>query len=140
MTKQEKINVLTTAMKQSERDDKTEYYHFTPEAPEELQNLFLEHYEIRDIDYMIFSRACDVVNEAYRSEYKNIDDGIYEQASDSASYYTAERLTYLNIWNQDEISDMIKNEGAGDIATACAMWYDRQVEQASFIINEWINA
>lgn len=153
LTKVQKIATLSKAMTRSERDDKTEFYHFTDNAPEELKDLYLEHYEVRNIDYETFSSACDMLSDIYydyveeNTEHNEalakseiIIDQIYERSADSASVYTADRLSYLNIWNQDEISDYIKNGIAEDIQTACAIWYDAQVEQASLLINEWVNA
>ncbi len=149
MTKQEKIAALSGAMEQRKRDEGEEFYCFSNTAPRELTDLFLEHYEVRDVDYEIFSRACDIVSEAY-AEYADIGDGkneedyieqqIYECANDSANVYTAVRLGYLNIWNEDEISELMNETGETSISIACAIWYDRQVEQAAVIINEWINA
>lgn len=144
MTKKEKIKSLQNAMERSERNDHTEYTYFTDNAPEELRQLFLEHYEVRDVDYMTFSDACDIVSDIYQNSpeitEREAEEEIYEQASDSASVYTATRLEYLNIWNQDEVAEIFKEYGCEDIATACAVWYDRQVEQASIIINQWINS
>lgn len=144
MTKYEKIKLLPKLMKQSVREDKTEFFHFTNEASEELKSLYLEHYEVRDIDYITFAKACDIMSDIYddldlNNEEGSVDDEIYERACDSASYYTEDRLSYLNIWNQDEVTEILKS-GVDDISTACAIWYDRQVEQACFIINKWINA
>lgn len=143
MTKKEKIKSLQNAMERSERNDHTEYTYFTDNAPEELRQLFLEHYEVRDVDYMVFSDACDIVSDIYQNSPeitgREAEEAVYEDYSESASVYTATRLEYLNIWNQDEISEILK-EGCEDIATACAIWYDRQVEQASITINQWINS
>lgn len=146
MNKTEKVAILNTTMMQSNRRDNPEekYTHFTDTAPRELTDLYLENYEVRDLDYEIFSDACDLVRELY-DENKDwsdeaITDAIYDRASDSASVYTAARLAYLNIWNQDEISDTMREYNTDDIATACAIWYDRQIEQAAIIIKDWINA
>lgn len=65
MTKQEKINTLDNAMTQSERANGDEFNHFTESAPEELKSIFLESFEVRDVDYNIFSKACDIVSEIY---------------------------------------------------------------------------
>lgn len=153
MKKGDKIKSLANAMTTSVRGmtkegqldpDGEKFYHFSGSAPEELENLYLEHYEVRDIDYETFSRACDIVSEIYEetpeADNEKIEEGIYERASDSASVYTSTRLEYLNIWNQDEISDIMREYGTEDIATACAIWYDRQVEQATIIIKDWIEA
>jgi hypothetical protein len=143
MTKQEKIKALETAMTVSKRADESEYTHFTDEAPEELKDLFLTHYEVRDIDYITFSRACDIVSEIYADKPEiskdDAEEDIYERASDSASPYNATRLEYLNIWNQDEVADYVRDLNV-DISTAAAYWYDKQIEQSAVLINEWVNA
>lgn len=145
MTKDEKIKALATAMTESERDGNEEdtYIHFTDEASEELKDIYLEHYEVRDIDYETFSRACDIVREVY-DENPDADgdkaaEVIYEKAPESANPYTAERLSYLNIWNEQEIADQVHELGGVSIADACAVWYDKQVEEAAILISNWIN-
>lgn len=144
MTKDEKLAVLDKCMTVSTRDDGTDFNHFTDEAPEELKDLYLEYYEVRDQDYEIFARACDIVGDVYAYKPDSTDeeatDAIYEEASDSASVYTADRLEIINIWNEEEISEMVRSEGHDSIAQACASWYDRQVEQAAIIIKDWVNA
>lgn len=149
MTKLEKIAVLSDAMTQSKREDGTEFYHFTDKAPEELKSLYLEHYNVAELDYETFSQACDIVSEIYK-EFKgtekvggdiegDIIDEIYERSSDSASVYTSVRLGYLNNQNESDISDYMKEYGVHSIAETCAIWYDKQVEQQALIIKDWIN-
>ena len=53
-----------------------------------------------------------------------------EIADGSASVYTSERLAYLYPINQQEISDIMREYSLGDIATACAVWYDSMVAHA----------
>lgn len=144
MPKKEKVAALAKAMTTSKRKDEEEvFYHFADEAPKELVDLYLEHYEVRDIDYQIFSDACDIVEAVY-SENEGIGDEeardeIQERSGDQASVYTSTQLSYLNIWNQSDIAEIVR-EVEGDIGNACAIWYDRQVEEAALIINDWVNA
>jgi hypothetical protein len=147
MNKQEKIISLETAMTRSRRDEKnedSEFYHFTDDAPRELVDLYLKDYEVRDVDYESFSDAIDVVIEVHNNLDDELTDDeiverIYEMSSDSASVYTQTRIEYLNIWNQYEISETMREYSLDDISTACAVWYDRQVEQMAIIINDWVN-
>lgn len=143
MTKSEKIASLDAAMTVSKRNDDTEFDHFTDTAPKELQDLFLEHFEVRDVDYEIFDRACDIVSEIYSDKpdatEEEATEEIYERASDSANVYTSIRLDYMNMWNEQEISEIMREYDLSSIADACAVWYDRQVEQAATLINEWVN-
>lgn len=142
MTTAKKIASIATAMTRSKRDDGTEFFHFTDTAPEELKNLYLEHYDVRDLDYEIFSGACDIVAEVYESHptQEKAEEDIYERASDYASVYTSDRLAYLNMWNESDVSDLMHEYGMRSIADACAAWYDRQTEQAAIIISNWIHA
>lgn len=143
MTKQEKIESLDKAMTTSKRSgEETAFHHFTDTAPKELIDLFLEHYDVNDLDYKVFSTACDLVHDMYFDQPEasgdDAEQAIYERANDIASVYTADRLAYLNVQNEYEISQMMKEYDMG-IADVCAAWYDRQVEQAAIIINGWVN-
>lgn len=152
MTKKEKLASLETAMMWSTRgaakegqldSEGEEYCHFSDSAPEELKELFMEHYEIRDLEYEIFKKACDLVSEIYTDTPTIAEDKateeIYERACDRASVFTSDRLSYLNLWNENEISETMQEYSLKSISDACAVWYDRQVEQAACIINEWVN-
>ena len=132
MNKEQKKESLSKAMTLSTRQNTGEsYYHFSDTAPKELVNIFLEHFEVREVDYNIFSNACDTMTEIYASLDNSedredvIDDKIYEYG-EHASPYTSVRLGYLNVWNQDEITDKVKEYDC-DIENACAFWYDEKV-------------
>lgn len=121
-------------MTQSEREGGEKFYHFTDEAPKGLKDEFLKHYNVNNLDYQMFSTACDIVSEIYHDIKENdavdaVEEMIYERCSDSASI-----ITY------DRISDIMHEYGELSIATACAIWYDKQVEQAAIIIKDWVNA
>ncbi len=146
MTKQEKVATVAKLMTTSIRNDGTEFRHFAfnDERDAELRALFLEHYSVQDIDYQIWSNACDIVAEACEDAQDTtsdkVEDHIYELAADSASMYTSDRLAYLSPMNEDEISETMREYGMHSIADACAAWYDRQCEQAAIIILGWVNA
>lgn len=146
MTKKEKIDSLNLAMMVGLRDNGEKFNHFSEGAPEELKDLFLKHYEVQDLDYETFNAAIDMLIDIYSDiplDNQNIDyvdDSIYERASDCASVYTSDRLAYLNLWNQDEISEIVHSISSYDIATACAIWYDKRIEEMAIIINQWINS
>lgn len=148
MTKGEKIAGLDKYITHSTRDNGEVFNHFKDDAPESLQNLFLEHYNVKDLDYEIFGRALDVMSEIYADKPERAEEGsdgeieekIYERAPDSASPYTYTRLAYLDNQNEGEISDIMRDYSLDSIADACAVWYDQQVEKAAIIIKDWINA
>lgn len=151
MTKAEKIAALDTAMtvrtRGAAKDGQLvpggeEFTCFEDGAPETLVSLFLEHYEVRDLDHIIFSRACDIVAQVYEEDEEGtqpVEDAIYEKAPESASIWNDDRIGYVTVWNQDEIADLVR-EGETDICEAAATWYDRQVEQAAILISEWVAA
>lgn len=150
MNKTEKIATLATAMTATTRDNGEVFNHFTDKAPEKLRDLFLEHYNgLNDLDFEIFRRAVDVVDnarvDAKKDDNSKVDeesvvDNIYTYASDRASIMTYDRLQYLNNNNEHEISEMMREYDIRSIADACAFWYDQQVEQAAIIINDWVMA
>lgn len=145
MTKKEKIACLSEAMTTSKRDsDEESFYHFTDKAPRKLKDLFLQQYDVQNLDYETFSHACDIVSEIYADKPNATDDevteDIYERSHDSASVYTSTRLSYLNNQNESDISELVKETSYNSIASACAIWYDKQVEQQAIIIKDWVNA
>lgn len=142
MTKQEKLAALANAITTKKRADGEEFVCFSDDAPRELIDIFLEHYEVVDLDYEIFSRACDVVHGIYEDNpaiaYDDAVDEIIKHSQDNANVYTRVRLSYLSMWNEEEVSDIMHEYDLKSIATACAVWYDRQVEEAAILIHDWV--
>lgn len=149
MTKETKLAALRVAMTTSERDDATRFHHFTDgdekthEEIKSLKDLYLEHYEVRDDDYERFSEAVDIVCEVYDDKPEATEDEAIEEAceraSDCASIMTYDRLAYLTVWNEDDVSSMMRDYDFRSIADAAAAWYDREVEQAACILVRWVN-
>ena len=91
---------------------------------------------MHDLSYEIVSKAIDILVD--NSEDGSLDeDDLMDLCNDSASVYTATRLSYLNPYNESEISDRIKDFGC-DIQTACAMWYDEMVYEVVIKLFEWV--
>lgn len=148
MTTIEKFKSLPTAMTESTRGAAKDgmlvpggekFIHFSDTAPRELQDVFLEHFEVRDIDYQIFSKACDTLAEV---EYKDLRD--FEPYGESgtrewASIWNDDRIGYVTVHNEDEISSKVR-EYSIDISAAAAMWFDEEVERAMAVIHEWLTA
>ena len=93
-----------------------------------------------ELDYSIMNDACNYVSEL---EHKDLADPNWDyldhmDMGEFASVYTADRLSYLNIHNQDEVSQIMREYSLDDIQTACAVWYDRQVERAIGLLIEWL--
>ncbi len=140
ITMNTKISQLGKSMEVKKRNDDTEFTCFTDEAPEDLKSLFLEHYKVKDLDYQIFSKAIDTYLEAWENNEDSptlLIDYIEENYNDFSSVYTTDRLSYLDIFNQSEITEFVQSYKV-DIADACAMWYDEQVKGAISIIHEWV--
>lgn len=132
---------LEKAMEVTKRDDGTEFACFSDHAPEELRGLFLKHYAIhysvRDIDYKIFSDACDAVTRAWNDvdgEKGLLREWIDDNCNEFASIYNAERLAYLSVFNDDEVADTFRSYACESISMACAYWYDNKVKDAMRII------
>lgn len=134
----ERYESVCSAFVQKKRDDGTEFYCFADNAPEELKDLFLEHYEVRDQDYEIMYDASSEIEDTELADIIKEDGNELFYEIESASVYNADRLSYLNIWNDDEISGIFKEYLCESISQACAMWYDRQVEEACNLLREYI--
>ena len=135
-----KIALLEKAMEVKTRADGTEFTCFSDTAPEDLKDLFLEHYNVRDLDYKIFSNAIDIYIEAWNNNEGSptlLMEYIQDNYNDIGSVYTSDRLEYIDAWNQDEISEFVQNYKC-DIPTGCAMWYDEQVQTAISSIHGYV--
>lgn len=139
-----KIKALNNSMEEKERNNGEKFTCFSDSAPEELKNLFLTHYEVKDIDYKTFSKAIDTIIEVWENnenhEEESLKEYIDENYNDFASPYNAERLSYLDVWNDSEVSNIVKEYSCETISEACAIWFDRQVKEAANLILEWIMA
>jgi len=141
MNTEEKYKALVNAMELKTRDDKSEFYAFTDSVNRELIDLFLENYEVRDTDYQIFSKAIDCMADLELEDILKDDFDVYEAVNDVCSVYNSDRLALLNIWNDIEITDILKEYECSEISTACAVWFDREVQNAvSLIISKYIKA
>lgn len=120
-----------------------------PEVKKHLEAIKNIQFELTDdlgfnFAFEVMHDACNVIGIAteenpmetdLKEQLENAD--FYELSNDVASVYTATRLSYLTIHNQDEITDIVK-EFECDIQTACAVWYDRVVAGACEKLREWV--
>lgn len=88
-----------------------------------------------NVNYEILARACGVISELDLDEVESAE--WEEDFGEHASVYTADRLGYLSINNQDEITNTMK-EYECDIQTACAIWFDHQVRDVAHKLIDWI--
>lgn len=89
-----------------------------------------------ELNYSIMSDACTAMSEINEDTLEDMDP--YELSMDTASVYTATQLSWLNINNQVEIADIVR-EYETDIGTACAVWYEQQVATACELLRDIIN-
>ena len=104
-------------------NEKSPLYEHVKEVQFELNEL-LHSFEA---EYSIMNDACMALSEVDADEIENVD--AYELSHDTASVYTATQLSWLNINNQADVADIVR-EYECDIGTACAVWYEQQVATA----------
>lgn len=145
MTQKEKHALLAKAYVTKEvSDDRKEIEVINDELPKEfseairdIQFKLNESTGIFELDYPIMSMACSLLADVGFEELKDTD--LVELSNDCASVYTNTRLSYINVNNQQEISDVLREYGNDvDIATACAVWYERQVIIALDLLLDFI--
>ena len=153
MQKQQKIAMLSKAYTTKKVDDNREQITIindealTPEeysAIKDIQfNLQNENISF-DLAYEVMYQACDILAEIYNDEQQEnsnqefITDAIYDRTNDQASPYNAQRIAYLTIHNESEVSDILKEYSCDSISMACAIWYDKQVHLACTLLNDWV--
>lgn len=89
-----------------------------------------------DMSYMIMDTAIGVL-QGLEIDYifsDNLDT--YADVDSQANVYTGVQLSYLNINNESEISEIMKDESIESIAIACQAWYNSKVVDA---LNQLIN-
>ena len=141
MTKKQlkRLNLIVDSMDSGTRDSEQVFYFIKPDTQKDIKDFLLEIIYNQniggasDLSYEIVASAIDLLDEdTIESEEDYIDN-------DSASIYTYDRLQYLNINNQDEITEVLK-EYETDIQNACAYWYDNQVKNVYYQLKDYIQA
>ena len=123
--------ILVDCLETRKRDNGDEFICKKDDTPKHIVDIihdvmFENDNHDFDLDYKIMDSALIELSEV---EFEDLAEyEVHESESEYASVYTGERLTYLNMWTQDEISDVAKEYSTEDIATACAIWYDNQVK------------
>lgn len=138
MTKQELLDAIPNAYETSTRPDGTEYKAIKDDAPAPVRDILMQVSDAMYEDCKDFNLAHDITARAalfggYRLVEEDCPDPS-ELAHNTASPYTARRLEYITVHNQDDISDLMKEYELDDIATAAAVWYELRVEAAIQII------
>lgn len=151
MNKTEKIDAIAKAMRYTgdtpEKYMRANIYVYADGIAEETKDILIEiqrHSGVGfELSYEIMASACNIVDEVYsNADINQTDEELEEDAFDRtlgcASVYTGERLSWLSNWNQEEITDIMK-EYSCDIAGACAIWYDSQVRDMVGELINWVN-
>lgn len=142
MTKTEKLAALTevyTTKKRNGTDEDIVVFNDKSAIAEDIKAI---QFKLNDqtgtfeLDYDIMRDACYAVSELDENGLESADAN--ELAEDTASVYTAARLSYLNVNNQAEISDILNEYDGLDIADAAAEWYQRQVSTAVQMLIDWV--
>lgn len=82
---------------------------------------------VQDLSYEIVAVASGLFDDI--ENIKDLENENEECEAEQASVYTAERLSYINMNNQEEITQTLKDFDC-DIQKACAIWYDNMVRNA----------
>jgi hypothetical protein len=143
MKTQEKLNAISDAYISKKVEDEREEIKVINDASpihdamRDIQFELNEHTGTFELDYEIMDDACIALSDLSLEEIKKDDFDAYELSHDTASVYTATQLSYINIHNQDEIAEKVK-EYSCDIGTAAAGWYEDQVARAIELIRDWL--
>lgn len=154
MTKQNKLDLVSKAYTTMEKNGDTIHIldialnrdMATKDAIQDIQRGLEVDFEL---SYEIMADACDIIATKTLDEKNTIDGSerdsligddldFWADADSRASVYTSTQLSYLNIHDEAEISDLMKDEAITSIAQACSVWYSRKVAEACEALKEYI--
>lgn len=143
-TKQKIINVKN-AMEIKDTNTHTARAVITDKCDEKLKNVLMsiiyDGEYISETGYKIAYSACSFFDELEEKDFTNLADILEEQLSsyEPASIWNDARLSYLDIYNEQDIFETLKEYACDSINLACAIWYDNEVKNAiNTIIDEYI--
>lgn len=143
MNKQELLDAIPNAYETRTRPDGTEYEAIKDDAPVPVRDILMEVSDAMYEDCKSLDLAHDITARAARlGGYRLVEEDCpdpSELAQDTASPYTARRLEYITVYNQDDISELMKEYELADIASAAAVWYELRVEEAVRLILDAID-
>lgn len=149
MTKEQKHEQISNAMRYTgdgiEKCERPEIYVMSDsvEKGSELYEIIFRNVWTdniggnADLSYAIVADACSLIADTELEDLNEDTDDIFYE-NESASVYTDERLGYLNMNNQYEISEKMKDLSLDDISTACAVWYDDMVRSVALELRDYI--
>ena len=141
----EKYNIVCDLMEKKEVNGKIiPIYKETTENEAIRKEVFNGvHMELVDDHGVTFTQSYDIMYDAIAliaDNTETVEDlaDFYptEYTDDIASIYYSEQLEYLNTGNMHDIAEIIKEHDCEDVATACAVWYEREVKDTAESIKE----
>ena len=150
MDKETKLNLISRAYTTMQKNNETIHILDTDVIKDmATQNAILNIQRNLEVDfelsYKIMANACDIISKKTLNEdetdinslyYTDLD--FYADADGNANVYTAVQLSYLNIQNESEISEIMKDESIESIAQACTVWYIYKVAEACEALKDYI--
>ena len=137
MTKQQKHDEVSNAMDVI-KDKENPIYIIKDNCNKEIKDLLLkiiydDNIGGKNLGYELCYRAIGII------ENQSIDelDDLRDLDIDEASPYTSNRLGYLNIFTEGEISEIINEYNCG-IGDACAIWYNNMVQDVMMMLVDFI--
>lgn len=137
MTKQELLDAIPNAYETRTRLG-IDYEVIKDDAPAPVRDILMKvsdamYEDCKDLDLAHDITARAALLGGYRLVEEDAPDPS-ELAQNTASPYTARRLEYITVHNQDDISELMKEYELDDIATAAAVWYENRVAEAVRLI------
>lgn len=133
MISQSTLDTYRDAFTITTRTDGTDVIILRDNLPDDIRTNLLDILHDAKEKAGDFDLAYDIVRDACNLLPDIIEDLAtfepYDINIESASIYTYDRLQYLNIHNQYDIAQVLKETSSDDIANACAIWYDRIVQE-----------
>lgn len=139
---------LQSSMSSREEADRKTIYYITDTVTDKslkdtLINIVYDDLECNnDIAYSILNSAINVFDdidyEDIPSSQDDFDTYLYKNEDEYASYYTATRLSYLDVNNENDIAAIIKDYEFQSISEAAAYWYDDQVRNTLYTLYDFI--
>ena len=148
MTKQKKLDLVSRAYTTMEKGDKDISILDTDVIKDAgMQGAIINIQQALDVDfwqsYEIMQDACSILSEKTlagtdRDSLTSEDLDFMADADSNANVYTGVQLSYLNFKNEEEISDLMKDEAITSIAQACSVWYIQKVADACEALKDYI--
>lgn len=134
----EQYQELLNGLETKKRDNGEKFICRKNELSNEVEEIIKEvTYNINDNTHD-FDLTYEILDSALRElsnfDFEDIiqeDFDVLENFDTAASYYTSDRLSYLNAWNEE---DIVAHMNGNSISEACAYWYDEQVQNAMAVI------